>query len=346
MSESDDPEREQSAFETKSEYQQSPLEQLEEQFDKWIGGPVKILWSDYRGKVGLFIIALYLLIGTVGVLTIATPSKTGPFLQGPFESMRYPLGTDGLGQGLLSLMVHSTPNMLKMIIAGAIFGNILGVTMGLVAGYLGGTIDKVLMTFADTIASIPGLPLLVIIAAIIEPKNPFLVGIVVNITGWAGQARGIRSQVLPLIDEEYVEAARSIGSPDSRIMVREILPNLLPLIFIGFLGGAVGIISKSVGLYFLGLLPFTTTSNWGVILNYAYERGGALYTVEGAHWIIVPMFFIVGLSFGLTLLAQAFDQVFNPRVRARHESGRRGEEASTEPGATAGSSSEQMAMDQ
>jgi len=309
----------QSSFETTAEYQQSTLDYYQDQYDKWIGAPLKILWGDYRGKIGITIVVTYLLMGTLGVSLVPSPDKTGPFLIQPFESTVYPLGTDGLGQGLLSLIVHATPNMLKMIFAGAVFGNMVGVTIGLVSGYYGGNVDKALMTFADTIAMIPGLPLLVILAAIIEPQNPFLVGIIVNITGWAGQARGIRSQVLPLVDKEYVEAARSIGQSSSNIMVKEMLPNLLPLIFIGFLGGAVAVVTKSVGLYFLGLLPFNTASNWGVMLNFAYQEGGALYTTAAAHWILVPMVAIVGLTFGLTLLAQAFDQVFNPRVRARHE---------------------------
>lgn len=318
----------QSSFTAEAEYDQTALDRFQDQFDRWIGTPAKILWSDYRGKIGVVLVTIYLLMGTVGVMVIAPPNQNGPFLVQPFQDWTYPLGTDGLGQGLLAIMVHATPNMLKMIFAGAIFGNMLGVTMGLMAGYFGGNIDKVLMAFADSIASIPGLPLLVIIAAIIEPQNPFLVGIVVNVTGWAGQARGIRSQVLPLVDEEYVEAAESIGSSSSNIMVKEILPNLLPLIFIGFLSGAVGIVRKSVGLYFLGLLPFNTTSNWGVVLNYAYYQSGALYTSKAAHWLIVPMVTITGLTFGLTLLAQAFDQVFNPRVRARHQGRKRSAEPS------------------
>jgi len=218
---------------------------------------------------------------------------------------------------MLALMVHSTPVMLKMMIAGAIFGNFVGITLGMVSGYYGGTIDKVIMTFTDTIGSIPGLPLLLILAAILEPRNPFLIGIILNINGWAGGARGIRSQVLPLVDEEYVEASRAMGEPVSNILLKEILPNLLPLIFIGFLGGATSVITASVGLYFLGILPFTT-QNWGVVLNYAYQRSGAIYSLQSAHWLLVPLLTITGLTFGLTLLAQAFDQVFNPRVRARH----------------------------
>lgn len=307
-----------SVFETTADYDQTLLDYYQDVFDKWVGAPFKVLWSDYRGRFGILIVALYVLMGTVAIPLVPEPSVgQGGRLVSPFQDAAHVLGTDGLGRDMLSLMVHATPDMLIMIAAGAIFGNFLGVTLGLISGYKGGTADKVIMTAADTMASLPGTPLLIILAVIIQPTNPFLVGIVLNIQGWAGSARGIRSQVLPLAEKEHVEAARVQGQPTSSLLVKEILPHLLPFVFIGFLSGAVGIVNASVGLYFLGVLPFTT-QNWGVVLNYAYSNGAAMYTLQAAHWLFVPLVVIVGLNLGLTLLAQAFDQVFNPRVRARH----------------------------
>lgn len=319
-----------SAFETTAAYEQTTLEIYQEQFDRWIASPFKILWDDYRGRVGLIIVVIYLLMGTVGPIFVPEPSANmGPRLVTPFSDPQFILGTDGLGQGMLSLMVHATPAMLKMILAGAIFGNLLGVSIGLYSGYVSGTTDKVIMTFTDTLMSIPGLPLLIILAAILEPTNPFLIGIILNVQGWAGQARILRSQVFPLVNSEHVEAGRATGQPMSSLLVKEILPHLLPYIFIGFLGGATSIIFASVALYFLGILPFAT-QNWGVVLNYAYNESAALYAPEAAHWLIVPLVTIVGLTVGLTLLAQAFDQVFNPRVRARHRARKAGREREEE----------------
>lgn len=327
-----------SVFETTADYEQPRLDVYQDKFDRWIGAPVRILWNDYRGRFGIIVVALYLLMGTVGVVLVPEPRPLmGPRLVQPFQNPKFILGTDGLSQGMLSLMVHSTPAMLKMILSGAIFGSLISVSFALVAGYKGGTVDKVIMTVTDTWASIPGLPLLLILATVLQPRNPFLVGIVLNIQGWAGGVRGLRAQVIPLADEAHVEAARAQGLPLSSLLVKEILPHLLPLIFIGLLSGAVYIVTAAAGLYFLGVLPFTM-QNWGVVLNYAYESSGALYSLEAAHWLLVPLFTIVGLNLGMTLLAQGFDQVFNPRVRARHR--RRNveadvdEEAEPEPSAT------------
>ena len=326
-----EPSSEPSVFETTATYEQTKLEVYQEQLDRWIVAPLKILWSDYRGRFGLVMVTFYVLMGTVGIMFIESPSPNMtdqmiPALSDP----AHPLGSDGMGQDMLSLMVWATPDMLKMILAGAIFGNLLGVSIGLFSGYVSGTTDKVIMTLTDTIMSIPGIPLLIILAAILEPTNPFLIGIILNIQGWAGQARILRSQVFPLVNAEHVEAARAMGQPMSAILVKEILPHLLPYIFIGFLGGATGIVFASVALYFLGILPFDN-ENWGVTLYYAYDSG-ALYSAAAAHWLMVPLVTIVGLTVGLTLLAQAFDQVFNPRVRARHQARKQdGRERETDP---------------
>jgi peptide/nickel transport system permease protein len=309
---------ESSVFETTASYEQSRVDYYQDVFERWVAAPFRILWSDYRGRFGILVVLFYILMGTIGVMVVPAPeTHQGPILLEPFQNPNHILGTDGLGQDLLALMVHATPPMLKMILAGALFGNFMGVMWGLLAGYYGGTVDKVIMTFSDTARSIPGIPLLLILAAIFQPKNPFLIGIMINITGWASASRGIRAQVFPIATKEHVEAARALGQPVSTLMTKEILPHLLPLVFIGFLGGATSVVTASVGLYFLGILPFTT-QNWGVTLNFAFNESGALYDPSAAHWLLVPLVTLTLLNMGFTLLAQAFDQVFNPRVRARH----------------------------
>lgn len=318
MAEKDSSADDASPFQAQSEFDATPMDVYQQVTEDWVIGPLKVLWSDYRGRVGLLIVLFYLLIGTVGAaLYPETGTYDGPLLEMAFQSLEYPLGTDATGQDIAALMINATPDMLRMMFAGAIFGNSMGVIIGLVSGYSGGTIDKVLMTITDTLMSIPGLPLLLILTAIIEPTNPYLIGVILNIQGWAGGARGIRSQVLPLRNKEYVEASRALGQSKSNILLKQILPDLLPYITIGFMSGATTVITASVGLYFLGVLPFTS-QNWGIVLNQAYTSAGAMYSLEAAHWLLVPLITISGLTFGLTLLAQSFDQVFNPRVRERH----------------------------
>lgn len=306
-----------SVFETRADVSVTRQERLRRLFDRWVSAPFRIIWSDKRFRAGFSIVLFYVLMGTIGVVLVPVPTSEDPSLVLPFQSLQYPLGTDGLGQQLGRSIVHATPPMLKMMAAGALFSTAVATIVGTVSGYKGGLADRVLTTFTDMMMTIPGLPLVIVIAAILSPRSPYVVGIILTINAWAGLARAIRSQVLTIRDEAYVEASRIIGKDTGSIITEEILPNLMPYVMINFVNSARNVIFASVGLYFLGILPFTSL-NWGVMMNMAYRGSGALYSLESAHWFIVPMATIVILSYGLILLSQGSDRLFNPRVRARH----------------------------
>lgn len=287
---------------------------------EWAKVRAIILWEDVRTRIGLGILLFFIGMGTIAPSLLTRPQPyESPTLARPFENTAYILGTDALGRGLFKQVVFATPPMLKMIVAGAVFTVILATIIATVAGYLGGTVDRVLMTVSDIAMTIPGLPLIIIVAVALEPKNPFLIGILLTINAWAGMARTLRSEVLSIREESYVEASTIMGLPTRQTIIDDILPNIMPLILINFANTGRNVIFSSVGLYFLGILPFST-ANWGVMMNRAYQTGGSLYTTRTAHWFIVPMAAVTLLSLGLTLFAQGADRLFNPRIRARHSS--------------------------
>lgn len=305
-------------FQITSDVQMSRMDRWKRLLDLWLYAPAAIIWSDWRARIGLFIISVYALMGTVGVMVVEpTSTMDGPTLTPWFEDWTYPLGTDYLGRDLLAMIVHATPSMLEMIIAGGVFTIVVATIVGTVSGYLrGGYVDYVLTLFTDIMINIPGLPLLVVLATILEPEDPWLVGLILSVNAWAGLARSLRSQVLTLRESSYVEASEIMGLPTRSIIRKDLLPNMMPFILISFTNAARNIIFASVGLYFLGILPYSNL-NWGVILNIAYKNG-AISVLAYAYWIIVPMVVIIGLSVGLVLLSQSLDRVFNPRIRARH----------------------------
>lgn len=307
-----------SPFDQVSETTLSRKERLQQKYDRLIVAPGRILWSDWRARVGVAIILLYVLMGTVGVwLTEPTQLNDAPRLLLPFQDWAHPLGSDGNGRDLLRLTIHATPHMLQMILAGAVFTTAFATAIGAVSGYLGGSAtDRILMTMTDIAMTIPGLPLVIIVAVALEPESAWLIGIIVVINYWAGLARTIRSQVLTIRRAEYVEASKTLGLSTRSIVTKDIIPNVMPYIFVNFVNAARQVIFASVGLYFLGLLP-RVSANWGVMMQDGYT-GGALLTWSAAHWLLVPMVTIVVLSFGLILFAQGTDRIFNPRVRARH----------------------------
>ncbi|WP_157972540.1 ABC transporter permease [Saliphagus sp. LR7] len=307
----------QSTFNVTADADISRKERLLIFLDESILAPTKILWKDYRARIGTAILLVYLLAGTVGVRLVDQPrASDGPLLQPPFQDTAFILGTDQVGKGIFASLIHSTPPILKMMFAGAVFSTAMAVVWGVVSGYKGGTWDRLMMTVADIVMTIPGLPVIVVLAAVITPENPYFIGLLLSISSWAGFSRSLRSQVLTLRQESYVEASRILGMRNRTIMFKDILPNLMPLIMVHFVTGARGVIFRAIGLYFIGVLPFDSV-NWGVMMNLAYQDG-AIFDPGKYHWFIAPTVTVLLLSLGLILFGQGMDRIFNPRIRAKH----------------------------
>ncbi|ADQ69462.1 ABC-type dipeptide/oligopeptide/nickel transport system, permease component [Halogeometricum borinquense DSM 11551] len=304
-------------FETSSSVETSRRERLSEFYEEFIYKPGLVAWSDWRTRIGSLLLVVYILMGTVGAWVWRYPSTNqAPRFVPPLQNLNYPLGTTATGQDLAALIIHATPDMLIMVTAGGIWATGIALVIGTVAGYKGGSIDRLLTSASDVAMSIPGLPLIMVLAVVFSPENPILIGILITINYWAGLGRAIRSQVLTIRGNSYVEASRTMGVSTTRILTKDIIPNLMPYVLVSFVNAARYVIFASVGLYFLGILPFSTL-NWGVTLNLAYTTGGALYLPSLAYWLIAPMVAIMGLSLAMILLAQGLDRVFNPRVRTR-----------------------------
>lgn len=309
-----------SPFETLSDVETSKSTRFREFLTDHVVVPLRIFLGDWRGVVGTIIVGTYVFMGTVGLLIFERPSPNeGSPNAPPFETMALPLGTDALGQGIFRSLIYATPTMLLMILSGGVFAIAVASMVGITAGYKGGRMDSLLMGMSDMMIALPGLPLVMVITTIFAPRSAILVGILLAINQWAGLARTLRSQVLTLREESYVEAARVMGVPTYRIITDDIIPELMPYILISFVNAARAVIFGSVALYFLGVLPFSNF-NWGVMMNIANDQGNALVVPAYRHTILFPMLAIVGLSMGLVLIAQAADRLFNVRLRTRHES--------------------------
>lgn len=322
-----------SPFQTVSDTQVSFADRAGRAFDEFVVAPAKILWGDWRARVGGLIILFFIGMGTLGPMVVPAPeTNMAPRLLTPMEDTAYPLGTDSAGRTLLSMVVHATPPMLKMIVAGAVFSTGLATIVGTFSGYKGGRVDQALMTVSDVLMTIPGLPLIIVLAALFQPESAYVIGILLTINRWAGLSRTIRSQVLTIRNREYVEVSRTMGIPTHRIVAKDILPNIMPYVTVNFVNLSRQVIFASVALYYLGVLPSKGIKNWGVIMELAFSSGGALFTWKAAHWLYVPMAAIVLLSLGLILFAQGTDRIFNPRIRAKHAKGHRDADHAPEGG--------------
>jgi peptide/nickel transport system permease protein len=141
-------------------------------------------------------------------------------------------------------------------------------------------------------------------------------GLVLGVTGWGGVARAVRSQALSLRERGFLEAARGLGLSRRHIIVKELLPNVAPYATMQLMLSMIAFIGAEVGLFFLGLVPFSST-NWGVMLNQAVFSGGAMETPSALVYLLAPLVCILVLTLGIVLFLDAVDELFNPRLRER-----------------------------
>ena len=271
--------------------------------------------NDKAAMVGGIVVALYLVIAIIGPWIThlnGVPNGAAAYL-GP--SWKHPLGTDALGQSNLSEVIVGTRPVIEIGLLAAVFTVSIGVIVGLVTGYLGGVADSVIMRVTDVFLTIPGLPLIIVIASLVQTTSPIILAAILSVTGWAGLARPIRAQALGLRTSDFIEAARLQGMPLRNIVGRQLLPNVGPYVAIHFLLDITGAIYAEVGLFLLGIAPLSGT-NWGEMINVAMSQG-ALFTSQSVWALFVPMVAIIALQVSFVFFARALDTVFNPRLRVQ-----------------------------
>lgn len=275
----------------------------------------RICRADKAAFAGGLVILLYLLFAVIGPYIASVGNVQNPAYANLGPSWHHPLGTDPLGHDVLAgIVVGTRPVMLVGILAAGITV-FVGVAVGLLSGYLGGPVDAAAMRVVDIFLTIPGLPLIIAIAAIVHTTSPVVLAVMLSVTAWAGLARAVRSQALSLREAEFMEAARVQGLPLRQIVARQLLPNVGPYVAIHFLLDITGAIYAEVGLFLLGVAPITGT-NWGIMINSAMSEG-ALYSSGSVLYLLSPMAAIVVLQVAFVFFARALDTLFNPRLRPR-----------------------------
>lgn len=223
------------------------------------------------------------------------------------------LGRDDAGKDVWSQLLHGARVSLAVGFAASFVSMFIGTTVGLVAGYYGGKIGGTLMRIVDFLMVIPDLPLMLVIIAVWGRGLPKII-LVIGLLGWTYTARLVRSQVLTLKERQFITRARSIGASNFRIILRHILPQIIPLIVAqAVLDISASILAES-SLSFLGLGDPTLIS-WGNMLNFAFERGVS----RQAWWFLLPPgFAILWVTLSLILIGSNLEEIVNPRIRSHH----------------------------
>lgn len=279
-----------------------------------LGTTLRIMSYNKVGFAGFIVVILIFLMSFIGpyFVPLDTETKVDKIYQPP--SSEFWFGTDHQGRDIFSQIVNGGKDVLIVAILAGGISTVIAVTFGTISGFAGGTTDTVISSITDIMLTIPQVPLLLILASLMQFENVASLGLLLGLLSWPALLRAVRSQALSLKERDFVEAARSLDLGTPHIVFREIVPNMMTYIIISFALAMTGAIYAQVALVLFGLVPFSG-SNWGVMLSLAWVRG-AIFFKDSIWYIMMPILAIVLLQLSVVTTTRSLELVFNPRLRS------------------------------
>ena len=277
-------------------------------------------WTLFRGHktglLGLGMLAFFVALAVFAPLIVDSDGldltkADGAILQHP--TGEYWLGTDDSGRPILTQLIFGSRVSLFIGIFATLISMVIGTVIGLLSGFLEGWGARILFRLTEWFLVLPFLPLALILATILG-RGLFNIALVIGVTSWPATALLIRAQALSIRERPYLERARVLGGGRWHQITRHALPNVMPMVFANTTLTVAAAILTETTLSFLGLGDPTRVS-WGTMLDNAFSVGAI---TTGAWWYIVPPgICVVLVVLAFTLVGQALEDVFNPRLRER-----------------------------
>ncbi len=267
------------------------------------------------GKVGVAGIVFIVIVAALApVITFYGPTAiSGKSLEAPGPS--HILGTDELGMDIWSQICYGARMSLVIGLAVALISGLGGGVLGILAGYIGGIWDTMLLRAIDITLALPNFPLLIVIAAFLGPSIVNVI-LVLVLFSWAKPARIARSQTLALKKQKYVISARLHGAEPMYIIKKHLLPEVLPLIFVSIVNLASYAIVAESGLAFLGLGD-PTSKSWGMMLYYSTHFRSIYFTPYWQWWLVPPLVALIFLLLCLAFIGRDLERVVDPKLRKK-----------------------------
>ncbi|PIE54512.1 MAG: ABC transporter permease [Dethiosulfovibrio peptidovorans] len=281
-------------------------------------------WSRFThsrlAMIGAVIVIFVTLVAIVGpLLTVQNPYdlsalQLGDAYKPPIwsngGSMPFVLGTDQQGRDILSAIVYGSQVSLFIGIMGTLMASVLGITLGLIAGYYGGRIDGFIMRIADIQLSFPSMLIALFLMSVLG-RGVMNILLALTLVGWVRYARTVRGETLSVKKNEYIEATQVIGLPDGRVLRRHVLPNVFASVIVLSTIQVGSFILTEASLSFLGLGVPVTRPSLGMLCNEGFT---VLYS--GLWWVsILPGLYIMIIVFGINLLGDFLRDEMNPKLR-------------------------------
>ncbi|WP_374425471.1 ABC transporter permease [Paracoccus sp. (in: a-proteobacteria)] len=267
--------------------------------------------QNHSALFGLAIIAVIVLVSVFGPYVYTVPPREMVWmpLTPPGES-EYLLGTDYLGRDLLAGLINGGRVTLTVGLAAALLTVLIGITVGALAGYFGGTVDDVLMRITEFFQVLPNLLFAMVVVMLFSPSL-INIAVAIGVVSWTSTARLTRAEFMRLREMEFVKAERSIGAGNARLIWRVILPNAAPpLIVVAALSIGTAILFEA-GLSFLGLSDPNATS-WGRMIG-----DNRPYILDSSWGVTFPGLCIFLTVLAISLIGDGLNDAFNPKLRQR-----------------------------
>ncbi|NOH98139.1 ABC transporter permease [Vibrio sp. 99-70-13A1] len=279
---------------------------------KTLGKSYAFFYGNPPAIIGTFLLTI-VLVGALfaPVLSTHNPEKrvARPHVAPNAEHI---MGSTRSGRDVYSQVLFGARKSLAVAISAGVIAMTIAVLVGVSSGYFGGKIDERLNFITNVFLVFPQLPLLIVLAAFLGQVGSLVITVLLGVTSWPWGARVIRAQTMAIRSKEFIISAEVMGESKVRIILVEILPNLVSIVFGGFLGTVIYAMGSEAGLGILGLGDATEVS-WGSMLYWA-QTSSSLYT--GAWWeMLVPALALAITGGGLALINMSIDQVSNPKLR-------------------------------
>jgi len=270
---------------------------------------IKIMKKDYKTYLGGLIIMLILISAIFAPLIApADPYKTNVIkrLEGP--SLKNLLGTDSLGRDILSRLIYAARPAVLVSFGGIIISVIIGIILGLIAAYVGGILENLILFIFDVIRAFPPIILILVLLSIVGPSLLSVI-VILGVTIMPRYGRVVRAETMSEKEEDFVEAARSLGANNSRIIFKHILPNIFASVLVLSGMDMASMIMWEAGLSFLGLGLQPPLSSWGVMLQESYQ-----YIQTAPLMIVWPSLAIMLTMLGFSTFAESLRVALNPKL--------------------------------
>jgi peptide/nickel transport system permease protein len=265
-----------------------------------------------RLKIGIIILAIF----TLGSLILPLFNDVDPSRQGTYPknmpfSLEHPLGTNSLGQDIFWFLVIAVRNSLMLGVSVSCVTTFVAGSLGLIAGYVGGWLDRVITALMDTAIAIPAFPILIVLSTLVRGNTSFwLVGVILVFFGWPWSARSVRSMALSIREREFISMAKFSGSTTLEIVFKQVFPYVYAYMVVAFINAILWVTTTEAALAVIGLSKVEIPT-LGSIIFWALTFN-ALFTGQYM-WVVAPVVATIILFLGLFLTSTGYNQMYATR---------------------------------